>query len=96
MQTNNAKLHLRKATALEPYFSLPYFPLAYILAFDEKHAEAAEMYLAFAARAPRGDENPIGRCRGICSGRCVIHEAGGQCVMREATSEVEKACGEID
>lgn len=55
-KTVEAEAHLRKAIALEPYFSPPYFPLAYILEFDEKKAEAAEMYLAFAARAPRADE----------------------------------------
>ena len=55
-KTDDAQAHLRKAIALEPYFSPPYFPLAYLLEFDEKNAEAAQMYLAFAARAPRGDE----------------------------------------
>ena len=62
-RTADAQAHLRKAIALEPFFSPPYFPLAYLLEFDEKNAEAAEMYLAFAARAPRGDEKRAGVAR---------------------------------
>jgi tetratricopeptide (TPR) repeat protein len=54
--TDEAQAQLRKAIALEPYFAQPYFPLAYLLEYDEKNAEAAEMYLAFAARATRADE----------------------------------------
>lgn len=56
-KTDDAKAHLRKAIALEPYFAQPYFPLAYILEFDESNAEAAEMYLAYAARATRAEEH---------------------------------------
>ena len=55
-KTDEAKTHLRKAIALEPYFAQPYFPLAYILEFDENNKEAAEMYLAYAARATRSEE----------------------------------------
>jgi hypothetical protein len=55
-KTDEAAVHLRRAIALEPYYAQPYFPLAYILEFDEKNAEAADMYVAFADRAPRGDE----------------------------------------
>ena len=55
-RTDEAKLHLRTAIALEPYYAQPYFPLAYILEFEGKNAEAADMYLAFAARTPRMDE----------------------------------------
>lgn len=55
-KTEEARAHLRKAIALEPYFAPPYFPLAYVLEFEDNRAEAAQMYLAFAARAPRGDE----------------------------------------
>lgn len=55
-KTDDAQAHLRKAIALEPYFAQPYFPLAYILEFEEKNAEAADMYLAFAARASRADD----------------------------------------
>ena len=55
-KTEEAKTHLRKAIALEPYFAQPYFPLAYILEFDENKKEAAEMYLAYAARATRAEE----------------------------------------
>lgn len=55
-KTDEAQVHLRKAIALEPYYAQPYFPLAYVLEFEEKYAEAADMYLAFAARAPRIDE----------------------------------------
>jgi tetratricopeptide (TPR) repeat protein len=55
-KTEEAKTHLRKAIALEPYFAQPYFPLAYILEFDENNREAAEMYLAYAARATRAEE----------------------------------------
>jgi Flp pilus assembly protein TadD len=54
--TEEAAAQLRKAIALEPYFAQPYFPLAYLLEYDEKNAEAADMYLAFAARATRADE----------------------------------------
>lgn len=62
-RTDDAKLHLGKAIALEPYYSPPYFPLAYILEFEEKNTEAAQMYLAFAARAPRADEKRAGVAR---------------------------------
>jgi tetratricopeptide (TPR) repeat protein len=55
-KTEEAKTHLRKAIALEPYFAQPYFPLAYILEFDQNNKEAAEMYLAYAARATRAEE----------------------------------------
>ena len=55
-KTEDAKVHLRKAIALEPYFAQPYFPLAYILEFDQNNKEAAEMYLAYAARATRAEE----------------------------------------
>jgi tetratricopeptide (TPR) repeat protein len=55
-RTDEAQAHLRKAIALEPYYAQPYFPLAYILEYEEKNAEAADMYLAFAARASRIDE----------------------------------------
>jgi len=55
-KTEEAEAHLRRAIALEPYFALPYFPLAYVLEFEDKKDEAAQMYLAFAARAPRVDE----------------------------------------
>jgi tetratricopeptide (TPR) repeat protein len=55
-KTDDAKVHLRKAIALEPYFAQPYFPLAYILEFDENNKEAADMYLAYAARATRSEE----------------------------------------
>ncbi|HET9002621.1 MAG TPA: hypothetical protein VFN39_01350 [Gemmatimonadaceae bacterium] len=55
-KTAEAQAHLRKAIALEPYFAPPYFPLAYVLEFEDNKAEAAQMYLAFAARAPRADE----------------------------------------
>jgi len=55
-RTDDAQVHLRKAIALEPYFAQPYFPLAYILEYEEKNAEAADMYLAFAARAARFDD----------------------------------------
>ena len=56
-KTDEATKHLRKAIALEPYYAQPYYPLAYILEFDEKNAEAADMYVAFADRAPRSDEH---------------------------------------
>jgi Flp pilus assembly protein TadD len=62
-KTDSAKVHLRKAIALEPYYAQPYFPLAYILQFDESNAEAAEMYLAYAARAPRGEEQRANAAR---------------------------------
>jgi tetratricopeptide (TPR) repeat protein len=55
-KTDEAKVQLRKAIALEPYYAQPYFPLAYILEFDENNKEAAEMYLAYAARATRSEE----------------------------------------
>ena len=55
-KTEEAKTHLRKAIAFEPYFAQPYFPLAYILEFDQNNKEAAEMYLAYAARATRAEE----------------------------------------
>ncbi|MFL5562275.1 MAG: hypothetical protein ACJ79K_12445 [Gemmatimonadaceae bacterium] len=54
--TDEAEVQLRKAIALEPYFAAPYFPLAYLLEFDEKNNEAADMYVAFADRAPRADQ----------------------------------------
>jgi tetratricopeptide (TPR) repeat protein len=56
-KTDDAKVHLRKAIALEPYFAQPYFPLAYILEYDENFEEAAKMYAAFAERATRADAN---------------------------------------
>ena len=62
-KTDSAKVHLRKAIALEPYYAQPYFALAYILQFDESNAEAAEMYLAYAARAPRGEEQRANAAR---------------------------------
>jgi tetratricopeptide (TPR) repeat protein len=62
-KTDDAKVHLRKAIALEPYFAQPYFPLAYILEFDESNAEAAEMYLAYAARATRAEEQRANTAR---------------------------------
>ena len=55
-KAEEAETHLRRAIALEPYFAQPYFPLAYVLEFEEKKAEAAQMYLAFAERTPRMDE----------------------------------------
>ena len=55
-RVGEAEAHLRRAIALEPYFAQPYFPLAYVLEFEEKKGEAAQMYLAFAARTPRMDE----------------------------------------
>ncbi|NUQ22222.1 MAG: hypothetical protein HOQ09_14840 [Gemmatimonadaceae bacterium] len=54
-KTEEAKTHLRKAIELEPYFAPPYFALAYILEFDEKNADAAAAYEAFAARAQQAD-----------------------------------------
>jgi tetratricopeptide (TPR) repeat protein len=54
--TEEAKVHLRKAIELEPYFAPPYFVLAYILEFDENAAEAAQTYAAFADRAPQADQ----------------------------------------
>ena len=54
-KTEEAKVHLRKAIELEPYYAPPYFALAYILEFDENRAEAAANYAAFADRAPDGD-----------------------------------------
>lgn len=54
-RTDEAKQHLQKAIALEPYYALPYFPLAYILEFDQEFEEAAKMYAAFADRATRAD-----------------------------------------
>lgn len=62
-KTDEAQAHLRTAIAIEPYFAQPYFPLAYILEFEEKRAEAADMYLAFAARAPRADDYRAGVAR---------------------------------
>ena len=62
-KTEEAKTHLRKAIALEPYFAQPYFPLAYILEFDENNKEAAEMYLAYAARATRAEEQRANTAR---------------------------------
>lgn len=62
-KTDEAQAHLRTAIAIEPYFAQPYFPLAYILEFEEKKAEAADMYLAFAARAPRADDYRAGVAR---------------------------------
>ena len=62
-KTEDAKVHLRKAIALEPYFAQPYFPLAYILEFDENNKEAAEMYLAYAARATRAEEQRANTAR---------------------------------
>lgn len=62
-KTEEAKTHLRKAIALEPYFAQPYFPLAYILEFDENNKEAAEMYLAYAARATRAEEQRANAAR---------------------------------
>lgn len=62
-KTEEAKVHLRKAIALEPYFAQPYFPLAYILEFDENNKEAAEMYLAYAARATRAEEQRANTAR---------------------------------
>jgi tetratricopeptide (TPR) repeat protein len=62
-KTDDAQAHLRKAIALEPYYAQPYFPLAYILEYEEKNAEAADMYLAFAARAPRVDEQRAAMAR---------------------------------
>ena len=62
-KTEEAKTHLRKAIALEPYFAQPYFPLAYILEFDENNKEAAEMYLAYAARATRAEEQRASTAR---------------------------------
>ena len=54
-KTEEAKAHLRKAIALEPYYAPPYYPLAYILEYEENNAEAAANYAAFAARAPAAD-----------------------------------------
>lgn len=62
-KTEEAKVHLRRAVALEPYFAQPYFPLAYILEFDQNNKEAAEMYLAYAARATRGEEQRANTAR---------------------------------
>ena len=62
-KTEDAKVHLRKAIALEPYFAQPYFPLAYILEFDENNKEAAEMYLAYAARATRAEDQRANTAR---------------------------------
>jgi tetratricopeptide (TPR) repeat protein len=62
-RTADAERHLRKAIALEPYFSAAYFPLAYILEFEGKNAEAAEMYEAFALRAPQFDSERVGIAR---------------------------------
>lgn len=62
-KTEDAKAHLRRAIALEPYFAQPYFPLAYILEFDESNKEAAEMYLAYAARATRAEEQRANTAR---------------------------------
>ena len=62
-KTEEAKVHLRKAISLEPYFAQPYFPLAYILEFDENNKEAAEMYLAYAARATRAEEQRANTAR---------------------------------
>jgi tetratricopeptide (TPR) repeat protein len=62
-KTDEAKTHLRKAIALEPYFAQPYFPLAYILEFDANNKEAAEMYLAYAARATRAEEQRANTAR---------------------------------
>lgn len=55
-RTDDAQTHLRKAITLEPFYAQPYFPLAYILEYDEKRSEAADMYAAFAERASRADD----------------------------------------
>jgi Tfp pilus assembly protein PilF len=56
-KTDDAQAHLRRAIALEPYYAQPYYPLAYLLEYEEKNAEAATMYTAFADRAPRSEEH---------------------------------------
>ena len=61
--TEDAKKHLRKAITLEPYFAQPYYPLAYILEYDENPSEAADMYTAFADRATRSEEQRAATAR---------------------------------
>jgi tetratricopeptide (TPR) repeat protein len=62
-KTEESKEHLRRAIALEPYYAKPYFPLAYILEFDENFDEAAKMYAAFADRATRADADRAEKAR---------------------------------
>jgi tetratricopeptide (TPR) repeat protein len=73
-KTEEAKAQLRKAIALEPYFAQPYFPLAYILEFDENNKEAADMYLAYAARATRAEEQRASVAR---TKAAALQKAGG-------------------
>lgn len=50
-----ARKHFELIVAREPWFAEPYFPLAYILEFEEKREEAAKAYATFAERAMRSD-----------------------------------------
>ena len=51
---DEAAEQLRKAMALEPHFAAPYFFLAHVRDFQDRRAEALELYRAFVSRASRG------------------------------------------
>jgi tetratricopeptide (TPR) repeat protein len=77
-RTVDAERHLRKAIELEPHFSAAYFPLAYILEFDGKNTEAAEMYEAFAQRAPQLDGDRAAAARKRAAELRATASAGGE------------------
>ena len=54
-RATEARAHYEQIVAREPWFADPYFPLAFILEFEEKRDEAAAAYAKFAERALLSD-----------------------------------------
>ena len=78
-RTDEAKVHLKKAIELEPFYAPPYFVLAYILEFEENNAEAATNYAAFAERAPQADSRvAIARQKAAELAKKAASTGGGQ------------------
>ncbi|HEX2717869.1 MAG TPA: tetratricopeptide repeat protein [Gemmatimonadaceae bacterium] len=50
-RAEEARQHYQKIVEREPWFADPYYPLAFILEYEEKREEAAKAYEAFAQRA---------------------------------------------
>ena len=75
-RAEDARKHFEHIIAREPWFAEPYYPLAYILEFEEKHEDAAKAYATFAERAILSDTR-IERARARASELRAAKPGGG-------------------